>query len=244
MGKLRKLLNYFKPEKKVENVFTDQKKLDMMQFVRENLWLKELNITKIIDVGANEGQAAERFRALLPNAEIISFEPIPTVYSVLLSNFSDDQNFTAHNFALGNKIETTELFLNEYSPSSSLLKMADEHKKHFAHAQKETKQKINIKTLDSINDLIDEKDTVLLKLDVQGFEKNVIVGGKESLKKIKVIIAELSLKTLYDGEPLFDDVYQLLKEQNFKYIGSFDQLKAPVNNEILQQDAIFINQKI
>ena len=123
MGKLRKLLNSFKPEKKIENIFTDHKKLDMMQFVNENLWLQDLKITKILDVGANEGQAAERFRSLLPNAEIISFEPIPKVYDVLISNFSNDKNFTAYNFALGDKIETTEIFLNEYSPSSSLLKI-------------------------------------------------------------------------------------------------------------------------
>jgi hypothetical protein len=120
--------------------------------------------------------------------------------------------------------------------------MADEHKKHFAYAQKETKHKITIKTLDSLKFLIEERDEVLLKIDVQGFEKNVILGGKESLQKIKLIVAELSLKPLYEGEPIFDEVYQILKEHNFKYIGSFDQLKAPLNNEILQQDAIFINE--
>lgn len=238
------VLNFFKKEKKGVAIVKSYEELQTVKFVEENLWLHSLKINKIIDVGANEGQAAKRFRKLLPDAKIISFEPLSNVYELLLKNFSKDENFKAYNFALGDTIETAEIFLNEYSPSSSLLKMAEEHKKHFSHAQKETKEKIKIKTIDSLNDLIDEQDNILLKLDVQGFEKNVIEGGIKSLNKIQIIIAELSLKTLYHGEPLFDDVYQLLKSNNFKYIGSFDQLRAPIDNEILQQDAIFINTKL
>ena len=55
---------------------------------------------------------------------------------------------------------------------------------------------------------------------------------------------ELSFKKLYENEPLFDEVYQIFKSFGFKYIGSFEQLLAPSDFEVLQQDAIFLNENL
>ena len=43
---------------------------------------------------------------------------------------------------------------------------------------------------------------VLLKVDVQGFEKSVFAGGKKTLKKTDIIISEVSFRQLYKDQPL------------------------------------------
>ena len=63
------------------------------------------------------------------------------------------------------------------------------------------------------------------------------------MKKVSIILSLLFLFsfTTFAQKIKIKTGIEVLKEQNFKYIGSFDQLKAPINKEILQQDAIFIN---
>jgi len=60
--------------------------------------------------------------------------------------------------------------------------------------------------------------------------------------RAKIIIIEVSFQSLYEGGPLFDDVYRLLKEHGFTYNGNFEQLFSRKLGRILQVDAIFCRQ--
>jgi hypothetical protein len=84
--------------------------------------------------------------------------------------------------------------------------------------------------------------TVLLKIDTQGFEKNVLLGGERTLPQIKIIIVELSFAELYRGQPLFPEINRWLEERGFQYRGSWgSQLNNPKDGMPLQQDGIFIS---
>lgn len=75
---------------------------------------------------------------------------------------------------------------------------------------------------------------------MQGFEKNVLLGGTEFLRTgEKMVIIEISIKQLYDKEANFDEMYNLMNSLGYSYLGNLDQLYSPVNGEILQVDAIF-----
>ncbi len=60
--------------------------------------------------------------------------------------------------------------------------------------------------------------------------------------RAKIIIIEVSFQSLYEGGPLFDDVYRLLKERGFTYNGNFEQLLSLKDGRVLQADAIFCRQ--
>ena len=203
-------------------------------------WLKEIGFKTIIDIGANEGQFASKMRKLFPNAMVYSFEPIPDVHKKLSSQFNGDKNFISYNCALGDKDENKEINLNEYNPSSSLLKMGEIHKKHFDFARKETSCPIVVRRLDDLISAESLSKPVLIKIDVQGFEDHVINGGKEVISFCRMIIIEVSFKELYIGQPLFDDIYKLLCSMGFKYSGNYEQLISPDDGSILQADAIFL----
>src|SRR5258705_4321349 len=92
------------------------------------LWLRAIGINTILDIGANTGQFAQRIRRVLPDAMIYSFEPLPDCFEQLKGNLASCVNFRAFNFALGDRTGELMFQRNEYSPSSSFLRMADLHR--------------------------------------------------------------------------------------------------------------------
>jgi len=215
-------------------------KLDKATVETEYKWLQDWNFKTIIDIGANDGQFSEKIRTLFPAADIHAFEPLPDAFKNLKENFKNDQQFTAYNMALGEAYGRLSFHKNEYTPSSSLLPLANEHISHFDHAVKTNLVEVDITTLDKI--LGDEtlSKPLLVKIDVQGFEDKVIKGGLATLKQADMIICELSFRELFKGQVLFDEIYNTIVSLDFRYVGSLDQLRSPQSNAILQADGIFI----
>lgn len=215
----------------------DIRKIERNKFV----WLNDLNIKTVFDIGGNIGQFARMIHNILPAASIYSFEPLEDCYKQLQSNMRDASNFKAFNFALGDKDTEMDIYRNEYSPSSSLLKMGKLHKQAFPYTNKEGIEKIKVKRLDDIIHDLKVEDNILIKIDVQGYEDRVILGGKKLFAKAKVLIVETSFQILYESGPLFDTIYEILKQKGFKYMGNLGQIKNPINGSVLQSDSIFIN---
>ena len=104
-------------------------------------------------------------------------------------------------YALGNQNGETKINVSSYSPSSSLLKMSGLHKRIFPHTAGEHQETIQIRRLDDVVKDLDVRMPLLLKMDVQGYEKEVILGGPETFKGISSF-SETSFVPLYEGQPL------------------------------------------
>jgi FkbM family methyltransferase len=225
--------------KKQEETAEAKETREIKEFVERNKWLQDFAIQTILDIGANEGQFAKKISSLFPTAQLHCFEPISGPFQKLKHNFQHNSNVTLHQFALGEVEENRIINLNEYSPSSSFLNMEENHKKSFDFAINTTACDVNIKRLDSLD--LKLKGPILIKIDVQGFEDKVIAGGVDFIKSASIIIIEVTFKPLYEKQPMFDNIYQTLTLLGFSYNGNFEQLLSPVTGEILQGDAIFIN---
>jgi len=215
-------------------------KIEDDKIINELKWLQKKNIKTIIDIGANQGQFSEKMRILFPQSKIISFEPLNEAYQILKKNFLNDQNYEIYNIALGSTKGVAEIEKNEYSPSSSLLEMNNVHKNNFNFAINTEKEKINIDLLDNIIKPSAIIRPALMKIDVQGFEDKVINGATNILRNIDIIICEMSYLELYKNQILFDKLYETFISMGFSYHGNLEQLHSPIDNEILQGDAIFI----
>ncbi len=239
---IRKILQQFGYDIiKTNPVFT-KGNLNKKLLLKEYAWLIEYDFKTIIDIGANEGQFTEKMRILFPDATIIAFEPIPETFQRLQFNFSNDSRIKLLNYGLGNTTGVTSFNLNNITDSSSFLEMNELHLNHFQKATPKETIKVYIEKLDDV--LIDHeiKYPLLVKIDVQGFEKEVILGGMNTIRKANAVISELSFKTLYNNQPLFDDIYKLLIQAGFSYAGNLEQLHSPDNNLILQADGFFTKQ--
>lgn len=73
------------------------------QYKPEDHWLANCGIQTVLDVGAHMGEFAQRIRAMLPNADLISFEPLQEPFAKLTERFKGQPNFRAFRCALGEK---------------------------------------------------------------------------------------------------------------------------------------------
>jgi len=197
----------------------------------------------IIDIGASIGMFSKTANHFWANAKIYSFEPLNTSFKKLVNDVNGNPNIELFNFALGDKREKTIINESSYEYSSSILEMSDIHKTAFPYTANSTKQEIEIYTLDEIFSNKRIVTPVLLKLDVQGFELNVLKGGLRFLKNVDYILIELSFKELYKGQPLFNELYSFLSEKGFELIDVLDYSRNPNTFEMLQVDALFCKTK-
>jgi hypothetical protein len=104
-----------------------------------------------------------------------------------------------------------------------------------------SKQKINVKRLDTVwNEISPGTGNVFLKLDVQGFEKFVLQGAESSLKHIKLIQLEMALVPLYKDELLLAEMLRYMEGLGFSLynlMGGFNNFET---GQQFQVDGIFI----
>lgn len=204
-------------------------------------WLKDLNVNTIIDVGGSKGNAALQFHKLFPTATIYSFEPLRDCFEMMNEKLKHVANFKSFNVALSDETGQSIIHRSSYSGCSSLRKMGDLHKKAFPITAGEKDESIKIDTMDNVLGNLNLKDNVLVKIDVQGLEDKVILGGLKTLSRAKIVIVETSFLELYEGQPLFGRVHQFLSELGYKYSGAWDpDFRNPLDGRSLQQDSVFI----
>jgi FkbM family methyltransferase len=203
-------------------------------------WLRERQIRTILDIGANVGQFAAQIHRVLPDAMIYSFEPLADCYPQLLKNMAEVPAFHAFNFALGDRNGVERIYCNDYTPSSSLLPADDLLVQSFPFTAHATPQEIQIRRLDDLVEELALVEPILIKIDVQGMEDKVILGGETVFAKASTLIVETSFVTLYKGQALFDAVYDLLRERGFIYMGIEDIIKNPKDGRVLQCDSLFV----
>ncbi len=222
------------------------KKSKKVQLLINEKWnfLRRVDIRTIIDVGANDGQFIKEVSNIFPNAEFYSFEPLKDCYERLIINFKNNAKVHAFNFALGEEDGEIIFSRSSASTSSSILKMGRLHKILFPNTANLIEEKVKIKRIDDVFENKVIQDLILLKIDVQGAEEKVIKGAIQFLKKVNIIITEVSYATLYEDQPLFVDILNLLLAQNFIFIGMLEQFSSPSTNAPLFADAIFVKKEI
>ena len=204
-------------------------------------WLRELNISSVVDIGANTGQFATEIKEWLPEVKIYSFEPIGDVYKQLLNNTSAFRNITAYNMALGAQNGTLDMQRNEFTAASSLLSLTDSAKETYAFACKTVPEQIQIRTLDSMvaNGQVEIDSNSLIKIDVQGYESEVLKGGREAISLANIIICEVCFIELYKGQAVFRDLVAQVEALGFELRALWDIDMSGVDGFPIFGDAIF-----
>jgi len=202
-------------------------------------WLANEGIKTVLDIGANKGQFAMRIHKLLPDAEIFCFEPLSDCYEALKKQTKHNAKFRCFNYALGNEDGKQIIYHNEYSDSSSILPMEQLHIEAFPFTKNSKQEYIEIHKLDSISNSLKLNKNILIKIDVQGFEYQVIMGGAKTLNDASILIIETCFEPLYKGQMIFDDIYSIIRKSGFSFKGIEEAFQNPLNGSILYCDSIF-----
>jgi len=207
------------------------------------LYAMGLRPNTILDIGANRGMFSKCANYIFPNAVIYAFEPLKDCYEELFKLRSIISQFECYNVALGKKSGVTFIHRSSYDYSSSLLEMDNLHKQAFSYTASERLEEVQVQTLDAILAGKHIERPLLMKIDVQGYEKFVLEGASETLKQTDYIVCEISFRSLYKGQALFDEVYRLLIDAGFQFRGHIGEVQYPESTEVLQIDGLFIREK-
>jgi FkbM family methyltransferase len=197
----------------------------------------------ILDIGANRGMFSKCAYYIFPDASIYAFEPLKDCYEELCDLKGTVIKLECYNIALGDKPSEVFIHRSIYDYSSSLLEMDDLHKQAFPYTAGERLEKVQIQTLDAVLAGKRIERPLLMKIDVQGYEKFVFEGASETLKQTDYIVCEMSFRSLYKGQALFDEVYRLLIDAGFQFRGHIGEVQHPESTEVLQIDGLFIREK-
>ena len=200
--------------------------------------LQKRNLDLIIDVGSNKGQFTFISKIYFPDITIYSFEALKSEFKKYINLVSSFKNIKAYNYALGNIKKKTRMNIASSPDSSSLLEINEIQSKEFGTFETNFYEEIEVRRLDEWLDQIKDFNSILMKIDVQGFELEVLKGSKQVLKHINYLYIEASSVELYKNQPLLENIKDYLFEEGFFLEGSFNQSYGE-NNKLIQGDYLF-----
>ncbi len=207
--------------------------------------LAEHHIDTVLDVGANEGHYARFLREVGFRGRILSFEPGAAAYERLQRSAKGDALWTvASRAALGNREGEVRLNVSSNDGlSSSVLPMLESHRRAAPSAIYVESEVVPVTRLDrATGGLLSGTERIFLKVDVQGFEMEVLEGATGLLPRIVGAQLELSLVPLYQGQALFHALMDFMVRQGFEIWGIIPGLVDNSSGRLVQTDGIFFRQ--
>jgi FkbM family methyltransferase len=210
----------------------------MERYVRGMIDRERINI--LLDVGANSGQFASEMRGSGYRGRIVSFEPLPAAYRQLTRRAAHDASWSvAERCAIGDRTGAVEIHVAGNSTSSSILDMLPDHTAAEPRSSVVGKETVPIHRLDDIWSA-SQDDRVLLKIDVQGFERQVLAGAEQALGSCRAVIVEMSLVPLYGNQVLAREIWNILDAKGFDLQFLEPGFRHPQTLQLLQIDGIFV----
>jgi FkbM family methyltransferase len=200
------------------------------------------NIDLVFDIGANKGQYATGIMDAGYKNRIVSFEPLSSAHSVIDSLSKSYGNWTiAQRCAIGSEKQEIVINISANSVSSTLLNMLDTHIEGAPESKIIGKEKVQVFPFDEIAaDHIRESKNIFLKIDVQGFEQEVLKGAQKMLEKAKGVEMEISLVPLYqDQNWLLKEILAYMTEKGFTLVSIVPAFTDHKTGKVLQCNGIF-----
>ena len=206
------------------------------------LGLKRLPIDSVVDVGANLGQFARTARSFFPDARLVCFEPLPAPFDELQAWALGEAGVEAINVAIGDREGTVAFHEHvDATPGSSVLDATSEQQSRYPQSRKQAVQEVRLTTLDRAVAALDRPlgGQVLVKVDVQGYEEQVIAGGQRVLAGASACILEVINDRMYEGQATFAGIFAAMTELGFVYHGNLDQQYGE-DGRVMWFDAVFL----
>ena len=181
-------------------------------------FMANLGICNVIDVGAATGQFATSLRAHGFQGHIASFEPLAEALLSLRSAATQDPHWSVYGVALGASEGTASINISANQVSSSFLEIEERTVRAEPSTRYQGISIVDIDTLDRVWDSLKAEfcdAAIMLKLDVQGYETNVIRGAEHRLAEIELVFMECSLVSIYKDEPVLADMLLFMAARGF-----------------------------
>lgn len=199
-------------------------------------------IDLVLDVGAAKGLYGAELRAFGYRGRIVSFEPQAASFSQLAARADADPDWVAVQCALGSSEGVDTLHVASNADSSSLLPMLDAHIEAAPSIRYVGTETIAVRCLDSVAPEFSQgRERMFLKMDTQGFERQVLAGGRRTVDTLVGLQIELSCVPIYEGGMTADEAIALVYGMGFVLVGFEEGFIAPTG-QLIAADGVFFRQ--
>jgi FkbM family methyltransferase len=203
--------------------------------------LRARAIDLVLDVGANTGQYARELRELGYAGRIVSFEPLREAHEALARAAAGDLHWTvAPRMALGEHDGEADLNVSENLASSSVLTASGIALAAEPLVRANRRERAPMARLDgAATRYLTHAQHMFLKIDVQGYEPQVLAGASGLLGRIEGIQLEMSLVPLYEGQALLWELNDRLERLGFSAHALMPGFSDPLTGRLLQLDGVY-----
>lgn len=113
-----------------------------------------------------------------------------------------DGKWTIHKKGLGSRRSTMQLSITQNKAATSLLPPSQKGIPEDFHLEVTGKEEVEVHTLDELMEAKQLEHCDFIKLDVQGYESEVLRGGRRFLKHVPRMVVEVSLRRIYEDQEL------------------------------------------
>jgi FkbM family methyltransferase len=191
----------------------------------------------VIDVGANAGQFTRAALGAWPGARVVAFEPLPEAADRLAAMNGAVGDIEVHRCAVGATDGTTTFFPHRHSLSSSVLRVAS-GAGDLPWAEELPGLAVDLRRLDTVLAGRTLARPALLKLDVQGFELEVVNGGADTLAQVDALLVETAFVPGYEGQPTFAAVDRVLSGSGWSLARPLD-VRRERDGRIVEADCLY-----
>lgn len=186
----------------------------------------------IYDVGASDGSWSMDLADIYPKSKYLLFEPLSEHEASLRCCLAKHPAWEYHACALG--AENSTMSLHVHGGQSSFL----ESEQWKGHAQE-----VKILSVDSAMDKGLLPQPELIKIDVQGFEMEVLKGAETALKSCAFLFLELSWLQIYEHGPYAGEVLGYLAERGFHVFDICTYSMRPRDGRLTQSDILLAHER-
>jgi FkbM family methyltransferase len=193
----------------------------------------------VVDVGANVGQWAGMFLDCITPEKLIVIEPLPDAFASLQKRFTTNPHVELHNLAIGERDSVETLKVTRDTTGASLLQPREEMRAVIGSNWTITSEvEVKMTTLDAL--LVDLPEVSLLKIDVQGYEKSVLGGAKQTLAKTRFVLIELNFMPQYAGGSWLGEIHEILT-RDFGFFLANATAPQVLNGRASMIDGLYVN---
>jgi FkbM family methyltransferase len=200
----------------------------------ENLRKPGLSPATLIDVGVAMGTPA-LYRAF-PDAHLVLIEPL-VEYEQDLARLVRETGGEYLLTAVGAHEGTVTIDVDHSNPIlSSILELGERSAETAAQTER---RQIPVTTLDALLEQHRWSPPFALKIDTEGYEREVVLGAKELLRKTQFVIAEVTVTKRFEGSYTFAEFIALMDSHGFHLCDILDGQRWWARREAAFIDAMF-----